>query len=197
MKIRINNYIPISTVEGPGKRFVIWTQGCSLRCNGCANSHMWDKSKGKIYDTKEILELIAKYSKRIEGITFLGGEPLEQIEPVLEISKAVQKRGLSVLLFTGYSFFELENNNKFQELKKYIDVLIDGKFDVSKVDYSRAWVGSSNQNYYFFSNRYNEDIIYRYKNKLELRFDKNRSIIRLNGMGNYKKLIDLVEAIEL
>ena len=193
MNININNYIPISTVEGPGKRFVIWTQGCSLRCTGCANSHMWNKSNGKIYNTKEIINLIKKYSNQIEGITFLGGEPLEQIEPVSEISKAVQKIGLSVLLFTGYNYSEIESNTKFQELVKYLDILIDGKFDIDKIDYSRAWVGSSNQNYYFLSNKYSEDVIKKYKNKIEVRFDNN-SKITLNGMGDYKKVLNLIGA---
>ena len=194
MKIRINNFIPISAVEGPGKRFAIWVQGCSIKCKGCANSHMWDKNGGKIYNTEDIIALILKYSKLIEGITFLGGEPLEQIEPVLEISKAVQKIGLSVLLFTGYNYCELTSNPKFNELKNYIDILIDGRFDINKIDYSRAWVGSSNQNYYFLSDRYNKDVIKQYKNKIEIRFSKNNSKITLNGMGDYEKVLNLVGA---
>lgn len=193
MNIRINSYIPISTVEGPNKRFVIWVQGCSLKCSGCANSHMWDKNSGTVFDTEDIINLIKKYSEKIEGITFLGGEPLEQIKPVIEISKSAQKMGLTVMLFTGYKLSQIKENNDFQELSKYIDILIDGPFEKEKTDYSRAWVGSSNQNYYFLSDKYNSSVISAYKNKIEVRVDKDKSKIILNGMGDYKKALRVIK----
>lgn len=186
--IRINSYIPITRAEGPNARFCIWVQGCSLHCKGCANSTMWDKKGGIVYKVEELIDLIKSYKDKIEGITFLGGEPLEQIEAVTEISKAVQKMGLSVLVFTGYKYSELSERKEFKELAKHIDILIDGKYEEDKQDFSRPWVGSSNQNYYFFSDRYNESIITKYKNKIELRIDKNNNI-SLNGMGNFKEII--------
>ena len=188
MDIRINSYIPITTVEGPGKRFSIWVQGCSLHCNGCANSAMWNKEGGTIYKIEELIDLITSYKDKIEGITFLGGEPLEQIEAVTEISKTVQTFGLSVLVFTGYEYSDLKNRQDFQELIRYVDILIDGRYEEDKQDFSRPWVGSSNQNYYFFTDRYDESIISKYKNKIEVRIDKNNKI-SLNGMGNFKELL--------
>ena len=187
--IRINSYIPITTAEGPNKRFSIWVQGCSLHCKGCANSAMWDKEGGTVYKIEELIDLIKSYKDKIEGITFLGGEPLEQIEAVIEICKAVQEIGLSVVVFTGYKYSELTDMNTFKELKKYIDILIDGRYEEEKQDFSRPWVGSSNQNYYFFSDRYDESIITKYKNKIEVRIDKNNNI-SFNGMGNFKELIE-------
>ena len=142
----------------------------------------------QLYKVEELIDLIKSYKDKIEGITFLGGEPLEQIEAVTEISKAVQKMGLSVLVFTGYKYSELSERKEFKELAKHIDILIDGKYEEDKQDFSRPWVGSSNQNYYFFSDRYNESIITKYKNKIELRIDKNNNI-SLNGMGNFKEII--------
>lgn len=186
--IRINSYIPITTVEGPGKRFCIWVQGCSLHCKGCANSAMWNKDGGTIYKVEELIDLITSYKDKIEGITFLGGEPLEQIEAVTEISKAVHTFGLSVLVFTGYEYSDLKNRQDFQELIRYVDILIDGRYEEDKQDFSRPWVGSSNQNYYFFTDRYDESIINTYKNKIEVRIDKNNKI-SLNGMGNFKELL--------
>ncbi len=188
MDISINSYIPITTVEGPGKRFCIWVQGCSLHCKGCANSAMWDKNGGTIYKVENLIDLIKSYKEKIEGITFLGGEPLEQIEAVTEISKAVQTFGLSVLVFTGYEYSDLKNRQDFQELIRYVDILIDGRYEEDKQDFSRPWVGSSNQNYYFFTDRYDESIINTYKNKIEVRIDKNNKI-SLNGMGNFKELL--------
>ena len=163
----------------------------SLHCKGCANHAMWDKEGGTVYKTSEIINLIESYKDKIDGITILGGEPIEQIEAVTEISKAVQEMGLSVLVFTGYKYSELSGMEEFNELVKYIDILIDGRYEEDKQDFSRPWVGSSNQNYYFFSNRYDESIITSYKNKIEVRIDKDNNI-SLNGMGNFKELLEIM-----
>lgn len=191
MDIRINSYIPITDVEGVGTRFAIWVQGCSLHCKGCANSHMWDKEGGTLYNTDDLINLIKSYKDRVEGVTFLGGEPLEQIEAVTEISKAVQSFGLSVIVFTGYEYKSLEHKADFQELIKYIDVLIDGRFEQDKIDYSRPWVGSSNQNYYFLSDRYNKSVITEYKNKIEVRISPDNKVV-LTGMGDFKELMEVM-----
>ncbi|MCM1264968.1 MAG: radical SAM protein [Candidatus Gastranaerophilales bacterium] len=191
MDIRINSYIPITNVEGPGQRFCIWVQGCSLHCKGCANYQMWDKKGGTIYDTDEIINLIKSYEDKIEGVTFLGGEPLEQIEAVSEISKAVQEIGLSVVVFTGYEYNNLEHRADFQELIKYVDILIDGGYVQDKTDYTRAWVGSTNQNYYFLSDKYNESVIIAYKNKIEVRVSPDNKVI-MTGMGDFNKLLEVM-----
>ncbi len=191
MNIQINRYIPISEVEGPNKRFVVWLQGCSIRCKDCANSNMWDKERGTVYDVDDIVELIKNYSSKIEGITFLGGEPLDQLEAVKYICKQSQNMGLSVIVFTGYEYENIKNKPEIKELINYIDILIDGKFDSSKKDFSRPWVGSTNQKYYFFSDKYNESILTKYKNKFELRVDENNKIF-INGMGDYFKLADIM-----
>lgn len=191
MDIRINSYIPITDVEGVGARFAIWVQGCSIHCKGCANSHMWDKEGGTLYNTDDFINLIKPYKDRVEGVTFLGGEPLEQIQAVTEISKAVQSFGLSVIVFTGYEYKDLEHNLDFQELIKYVDILIDGRYEQDKTDYSRAWVGSSNQNYYFLTNRYDKSVITEYKNKIEVRINPNNSVV-LTGMGDFKQLMEVM-----
>ena len=191
MDISINSYVPITNVEGPNARFCIWTQGCSIRCKGCANSHMWNKAEGTIFEVDKMVELINSYKDKIEGITFLGGEPLDQIEAVTYISKKVQELGLTVLVFTGYEYQTISTKKEVQELVKHIDILIDGRYDETKRDFSRAWVGSSNQNYYFFSDKYDKSIITKFKNKIEVRIDKNNKI-SLNGMGNFEELMKAI-----
>ena len=191
MEIRINSYIPITDVEGVGTRFAIWVQGCSMHCEGCANSHMWNFDGGTSYKLEDFIEIIKRYKDKIEGVTWLGGEPLEQIQAVTEISKAVQKLGLSVIVFTGYEFKDLESNVDFKELAKYTDILIDGRYEQDKTDYSRAWVCSSNQNYYFLTNRYNESVIYENKNKIEVRISPDNEVV-LTGMGDFKELIEVM-----
>lgn len=189
--IRINSYIPITDVEGIGTRFAIWVQGCSIHCIDCANSHMWDKEGGTLYNTNDFINLIKQYKDRVEGVTFLGGEPLEQIEAVTEISKAVQNFGLSVIVFTGYEYKVLEQRADFQELIKYVDILIDGRYEQDKTDYSRPWVGSSNQNYYFLTDRYNKSAIKECKNKIEVRISPDNKVV-LTGMGDFKEIIETI-----
>ena len=190
MDIRINSYIPVTEVEGIGKRFAIWTQGCPIRCEGCANKKMWDFDGGTLYGVEEFTDIIKSYSDKIEGITFLGGEPLYQIKSVKEISKSAQAMGLSVILFTGYLWEELEQNQEFKELIKYVDILIDGRYDKTKQDFSRPWVGSSNQRYFYLSERYSEKITEQYKNKIEVRISNDNKIV-LTGMGDFSELTEI------
>ena len=189
--IRVNSYIPITNVEGVGTRFAIWVQGCSIHCKGCANSHMWDLDGGTSYKVEDFINIIKSYADKIEGITWLGGEPLEQIEPVTKISKAVQEQGLSVIVFTGYDYADIKDRQDFKELCKYTDILIDGRYELDKTDYSRAWVGSSNQNYYFLTDRYNESVIYENRNKIEVRISPYNEVV-LTGMGDFKELIEVM-----
>ena len=191
VNISINSYIPMTNVEGPNTRFCIWVQGCSIHCKGCANSHMWNKAEGTIYDVEAMVELIASYKDKIEGITFLGGEPLEQIEAVTYICKKAKELGLTVLVFTGYTYKEIATKPSVEELIRHVDILIDGEYRESQKDFSRAWVGSSNQTYYFFSDRYDESVITEFKNKIELRIDKNNNI-SLNGMGNFEEVLKAI-----
>lgn len=189
--IRINSYIPMTDVEGVGTRFAIWVQGCSIHCEGCANSQMWNFTGGTLYSVDDFINIIKSYAGKIEGITWLGGEPTEQMDAVAEISKAVRNMGLSVILFTGYEYESLKNRQDFNELIKYVDILIDGRYEQDKTDYSRAWVGSSNQNYYFLSDRYNKDVITECKNKMEVRITPDNNVI-ITGMGNFKELMEVM-----
>lgn len=191
VEIRINSYIPKTKVEGPDTRFCIWVQGCSIHCKGCANEHMWNKEDGTLYDVKTLENLIKEYKEDIAGVTFLGGEPLEQIDAIIYLSKKIQELGLTVIVFTGYDYNKISQKEKVKELVKHIDILIDGKYEEDNKDFTRPWVGSSNQKYYFFTDKYDESIISNYKNKIEIRIDKNNNI-SLNGMGDFKKLEKLI-----
>ena len=191
MEIQINNYIPVTSVEGIGKRFAIWVQGCSLHCKNCANTQMWNFDGGTSYNINDFVNIIKAYKDKIEGITWLGGEPLEQVKPVAKISEIVQNMGLSVILFTGYQYSSIKDNEEFKKLINYVDILIDGKYEEEKRDYSRPWVGSSNQNYYFLTNRYNKSILNNYKNKVEIRILPDKKII-MSGMGNFEDLKELM-----
>ncbi|MBR6127343.1 radical SAM protein, partial [bacterium] len=135
---------------------------------------------------------ISKHKKEIEGVTFLGGEPFEQAEALGEIAEAVKKEGLGVLCFTGGLLEDLRKEEKNKKLLDNTDLLIDGAFEIDKVDYSRPWCGSSNQRYHFLTDRYNEEIFTKYKNKVEVNINKNGQVF-MNGMGNFDEILQKVD----
>ena len=196
MKLRVFNILKNTKVEGPETRYCIWVQGCSRHCKGCQAVHTWSHSGGVLYKVNDIIADI-KTQKNIEGVTFLGGEPFEQAEALGIIAKTVKKEGLGVLCFTGYLLEELQQKDENKTLLENIDLLIDGAFEIENVDYSRPWCGSTNQRYHFLTNRYNEEIFEKYKNKIEINVSKDGTIF-MNGMGNFDEIqhkIDLTKLI--
>ena len=103
---------------------------------------------------------------------------------------------MGVLCFTGGYLEELRRDLKNKKLLENIDLLIDGPFEIDKVDYSRPWCGSKNQRYHFLTNRYNEEIFVKYKNKVEINIDKN-GVVFMNGMGDFDEIMQKVDLIAL
>lgn len=195
MKLRVFNILKNTKVEGPGRRYCIWVQGCSRHCKGCQAVHTWSHSGGKLLEVSDIIsDILAQ--KNIEGVTFLGGEPFEQAEALSEIAEAVKKAGLSVLCFTGGLIEDLRLKPLNKKLLDNIDLLIDGEFIVDKVDYSRPWCGSSNQRYHFLTDRYDEEIFEKYKNKVELNISKDGTVF-MNGMGNFEEIQQKIDLMKL
>ena len=204
MQLRVFNIIKNTKVEGPGNRYCIWVQGCSRPCKGCQAVHTWAHDKGELYEVEDIIEDIfnAAYNSHserseeshIEGVTFLGGEPFEQAEALGIIAERVKEKGLSVLCFTGGKLEELRENPVNKKLLDNIDLLIDGEFIEELTDYSRPWCGSSNQRYHFLTDRYNEDIFTKYKNKVEVNISKNGQIF-MNGMGNFDEILQKIDLV--
>jgi len=195
MKLRVFNIIKNTKVEGPGQRYCIWVQGCSRHCKGCQAVHTWAHDKGDLYDVEEIIKDIYKQDS-IEGVTFLGGEPFEQAETLGIIAERVKEKGLSVVCFTGGKLEELIENPINKKLLSNIDLLIDGEFIEELTDYSRPWCGSSNQRYHFLTDRYNEEIFTKYKNKVEVNISKTGQIF-MNGMGNFNEILRKVDLTQI
>ena len=191
MKLRVSNILKKTRVEGPKLRYCVWVQGCSRHCKGCQAVHTWSHTGGKLFDIKDILSDIKKQDG-IEGVTFLGGEPFEQAEALGLIAEEVQKLGLGVLCFTGDLLENLRKEDKNEKLLSNIDLLIDGEFRIDELDYSRPWCGSKNQRYHFLTNRYNEEIFEKYKNKVEVNISKNGTIF-VNGMGNFDEILQKID----
>lgn len=186
--LNIYKIIKNTEVEGPGRRFCIWTQGCSRHCKGCFAKQTWEFGVGKSFTVDDLWNEI-KAENGIEGITLLGGEPFEQAEPLAILTTMVKNSGYSVVCFTGYTYEELKNskNSGVTALLNNIDLLIDGNFIQDKFELTRPWVGSSNQRYLFLTDYYKPEDIKKYKNKIEIRIAGNGKL-EINGMGDFKKL---------
>lgn len=146
--IRLAAILPESLVNGPGMRRVLFAQGCPHHCDGCFSPHTHSYEAGALIDMEDIIKDIS-CNPMLKGVTFSGGEPWEQADKFAYIAKRVKELGLNVWSYTGYTFeYILENrfNRKgWDELLQYVDVLVDGKFDVNKMDSDLKFRGSSNQ----------------------------------------------------
>ncbi|TCT13128.1 pyruvate formate lyase activating enzyme [Natranaerovirga pectinivora] len=128
LKGRIHSLESCGTVDGPGIRFVIFMQGCPLRCQYCHNPDTWKLSDGKEMDLDSLVDEVLKYKSYMRfsggGVTVTGGDPLLQVDFVRELLKACKENGIHTALDTsGYIF-----NDKVKEVLEYTDlVLLDIK----------------------------------------------------------------------
>ena len=185
LKLNIANIINCTEVEGPGKRFAIWVQGCLKRCKDCCNPEMLALEPNHIINVNNVIEKIRKATIKyeIEGVTFVGGEPLLQAKGLSEIAKYCKSNNLTVMLFSGYKLQEIQKS-KFedsQELLDNCDILVDGEFEINNLDNERNWIGSKNQSIHYLSDYYTKGIEYskEFKEGLEFRITKNN--IQFNG----------------
>ena len=180
MQLRIAQTIPDTEAEGPGKRFALWVQGCTLHCPGCCNPEMFAPDKGGQF--VEVAELAAKIlaTPGIEGISVLGGEPFQQPQGLAELCTLVKAGGLSVMIYTGYTLAELKTQPHSAPLLATADLLVDGRYEKDKPEPRRRWIGSSNQVMHFLSDRYSpDDARFSTQNTVELRFVNGQ--LTING----------------
>lgn len=175
----IHGKINSSTANGPGIRAVLWFQGCSLACKGCWNpeTHAFhEKNRTSIGEIQDWIKGLTD----IEGITFSGGEPMQQA-PYLYVLVAwirEHRPDLTIGMFTGYSKKELENGNfkwmsaapeskddGFQKgskqlwdaIKGHLDFAVTGRYVQSMSCHDEPLRGSSNQDVLFFTSKYKKD----------------------------------------
>lgn len=136
---------PLSHIYGPGERFVIWLQGCSLACDGCWNRDMWSfKSRRLIHREKLFIDILA--APKITGITLLGGEPLQQSRNTLWLLEQLKlKTDLTSVLYTGLVRDEMSEQGMLAEVMDNSDLIISGRYDKHRRDTYNQWHGSGNQ----------------------------------------------------
>lgn len=148
MEIRIAGTVEDSIVDGPGLRFVVFTQGCPHRCDGCHNPETHDFAGGKVTTTDALFEQCME-NPLCSGVTFSGGEPFCQAEALYELGSRFKSAGKHLMCYSGWTFEELlakaQREESVGKLLSIADVLVDGKFDISKRSLSLQYRGSSNQ----------------------------------------------------
>lgn len=162
--LRLYGIVEDSIVDGPGLRYSVFTQGCPHHCRGCHNPASHAYNGGFIKDTRVILDEF-KGNPLLSGMTFSGGEPLEQPEPLLELAHAVKALGKNIYIFTGYTYEKLlslihsplplpsgypeyatlEAKSALLELINLADTLVDGAYVEALRDLELKYRGSSNQ----------------------------------------------------
>jgi anaerobic ribonucleoside-triphosphate reductase activating protein len=149
---RIHAIEPRSRANGPGVRFVIWMQGCTLGCAGCFNPTTHPAQGGQPRTVASLLEELAA-SPGIEGLTLSGGEPLQQAAASARLLAGARTLGLSTLVFSGYSREEIEQLPDGPAALASIDVLIDGRYRAGE-RHASGLRGSANQRILLLSDRY-------------------------------------------
>lgn len=153
------NYADIKKIDvanGEGVRVSVFVSGCNHHCKGCFNQCAWDFNYGKKFTEKEEQQIIDYMNHDyISGLSLLGGEPLEprNQEGLLSLVKKVKEKfpNKNIWCYTGFDFEKdvvgkmAKDNETTRELLKYIDVIVDGKFEEDKKDLKLQFRGSSNQ----------------------------------------------------
>ena len=144
--MRYHNITKDDMLNGDGLRTVLWVSGCDHCCKDCQNPITWDPNGGLVFDAEakeELYEVLGR--DYISGLTLSGGDPLYATnrDEILKLVKEVKEKfpTKTIWMYTGF----LWESIKDLEIMNYIDVLVDGEFEVDKKDGQLFWRGSANQ----------------------------------------------------
>jgi anaerobic ribonucleoside-triphosphate reductase activating protein len=185
--MQVAQIVQSSAIYGIGNRFVIWVQGCSLRCVGCWNTTMWEFGIGASVNVEELMLQITN-TRDIEGVTILGGEPFDQYEDLLPLAKNIQNAGLTLMIYTGYELAEIRAKAQ-TEILAYTDILITGRYEQSKRNINLQWIGSENQEIHFLTAVY-KNYMLQNSNYVEVQIDEFGKI-QLLGFPTLKDWKDI------
>ena len=144
VSLRVAGVIEESIVDGPGIRFVLFLQGCRLRCPGCQNPQTWDFDGGTLVPSDEVLARIRE-NPLVHGVTFSGGEPFEQADALLPLAKELKAQGYHLMAFSGFTLEQLVQKPECRALLEQLDLLVDGPFIEAQKSLDLRFRGSRNQ----------------------------------------------------
>lgn len=148
MHIKLAGLVPESYVDGPGIRFTIFVQGCPHHCEGCHNPDTHDFDAGRLADTDRIYSKIKQFPL-VHGVTFSGGEPFCQAEPLSDLGEKLKNDGYHLMSYSGWTFEQLmaksEKEPYVKKLLGLLDILVDGRFVLAERSLELKFRGSRNQ----------------------------------------------------
>lgn len=152
--VNVAHVVERCRVLGPGERFVLWVQGCPLRCPGCHNPDFLAFRDATWVDV-DVLRARIMASPGIEGVTYAGGEPFAQAGALARLARAVRRSGLTVMAYSGYAIEELASGTlpDARLLLDSLDLLMDGPYR-QELPTQKPWRGSDNQRLLALSARY-------------------------------------------
>lgn len=154
MIVRVHATEPRSRANGPGARFVVWMQGCTLGCAGCFNPATHPSTGGREISVDALAaELATAKAAGVEGLSLSGGEPLQQAAASAALLDAARALGMSTLAFSGYTLDEICALPDGPAVLARLDVLIDGRY-VSTERLASGLRGSANQRIQLLTSRY-------------------------------------------
>jgi len=160
--LNLASFVASTESEGPGRRAALWVQGCGKRCPGCCNPDYLSIAERDIVPAESVVARIAEAKEAfgIEGVTFLGGEPMLQAKGLSHVARRCRDLGLSVMVFSGYTLEELAElaPDGGNELLALTDVLVDGPYVAAEAEHKRNWAGSTNQRFHYLTGRYDQSI---------------------------------------
>lgn len=142
MIMRVLDIIAGTTVDGPGLRTSIYFSGCSHHCPECHNPESWDPLGGEEMSIDYIMDRIEEEDF---DVTFTGGDPLMQIDNLVELAKRIKMSGKDIWCYTGYSYEDVVSDANLSKILPFIDVLVDGPFLIGQRDIKLLFRGSANQ----------------------------------------------------
>ena len=128
-----------SLVDGPGVRTVVFFQGCDLHCKGCQNPSTWEMKNGTEMTTDELVKVLKKEVIN-KKVTFSGGEPLMQVDALIDVVKKL--KDFDIAVYTGHEFEEVP-----QEILDNITYIKTGSFKDELKSTVKPYVGSTNQEF--------------------------------------------------
>ena len=135
--------------NGPGVRTTLFVSGCTNNCEGCFNEELQSFAYGEKW-SEDICEEFLEYVKNpnVKGVNILGGEPMEQTmdkDLVNLLSRIKQETQKSIWLWSGFLYENIIKDPLKKEILSFVDVLVDGKFELANRNISLKYRGSSNQ----------------------------------------------------
>ena len=142
--LRIAGTIGESIVDGPGIRYVLFTQGCPHGCVGCHNPQTHDFAGGKEVTVDTLLADITK-NPFVKAVTLSGGEPFCQPAALAKLAAPHKEKGYHLMCYTGYTFEQLLQKEDARPLLEQLDLLVDGPFVLDRKNIELKFRGSDNQ----------------------------------------------------